>query len=299
MIRFVHIINPVKLSEKSELSIAQPITFQSMLTAKRFTETNVQIVTTQFEEDKTIIPEEFRQLSNLTRSVLDVNAKLAQRKLPLIHDILQKLKETDGDYYIFTNVDIALMPFFYDSIRKITELGHDAVIINRRRLKNTYSKIEELPLMYADPGKSHPGFDCFVFHKSLLDKLILDNICVGISFLEVSLIHNLLAFAEKPLYVPDAHLTFHIGMEVLVPRKQNPFYWHNRTVYFEKIEPLLKSHFDIRKFPYYNESSVKRALKHALNPGLFTNNYFRMEGRNLKRSLKEKLDELRWNFLQK
>jgi len=40
-------------------------------------------------------------------------------------------------------------------------------------------------------------------------------------------------------------------------------------------------------------------LKHALNPGLFTNNYFRMEGRNLKRSLKEKLDELRWNFLQK
>ncbi|MBN9294246.1 MAG: hypothetical protein J0G96_09730 [Flavobacteriia bacterium] len=299
MIRFVHIINPVKLSEKSELSIAQPITFQSMLTAKRFTETNVQIVTTQFEEDKTIIPEGFRQLSNLTRSVLDVNAKLSQRKLPLIHDILQKLKETDGDYYIFTNVDIALMPFFYESVRQITGLGHDAVIINRRRLKNTYSKIEELPLMYADPGKSHPGFDCFIFHKSLLDKLILDNICVGISFLEVSLIHNLLAFAEKPLYVPDAHLTFHIGMEVLVPRKQNPFYWHNRTVYFEKIEPRLKSHFDIRKFPYSNESSVKRALKHTLNPALFTKNYFRMEGRNLKRSLKEKLDELRWNFLQR
>lgn len=270
-----------------------------MLTAKRFSETNVQIVTTQFEEDKTIIPEEFHQLSNLTRSVLDVNTKLSQRKLPLIHDILQKLKETDGDYYIFTNVDIALMPFFYDSVRQIIELGHDAVIINRRRLKNTYSKIEELPLMYADPGKSHPGFDCFIFHKSLLDKLILDNICVGISFLEVSLIHNLLAFAEKPLYVPDAHLTFHIGMEVLVPRKQNPFYWHNRTIYFEKIEPRLKPYFNIQKFPYYNDNFLKRALKHTLNPSLFTKNYFQMEGKNLRRSMKEKLDELRWDFLQK
>jgi hypothetical protein len=149
--------------------------------------------------------------------------------------------------------------------------------------------------MYADLGKSHPGFDCFVFHKDLLHQFILDEICVGISFLEVGLIHNLLAFAKNPLYVPDAHLTFHIGMDVLVPRKQNPFYWHNRTVYFQKIEPLLKDKFLLAKFPYSKEKRIKRALKHALNPSLFTRNYLHLEIKNWK----DRFNEWRWNFLQK
>lgn len=266
-----------------------------MLTAKDFGSVNVQIVTTQYEEDKEIIPTAFHQLSNLTRSVLDVNSNLSKRKLPLIQDILQKLTEIDADYYIFTNVDIAVMPSFYESIQALIHLGHDALIINRRRLKGTYSSVDELPLMYADLGKSHPGFDCFVFHKDLLNQFILDDICVGISFLEVSLIHNILAFAKKPLYVPDAHLTFHIGMDVLVPRKQNPFYWHNRQTYFEKIEPQLKPYFTIGKFPYANEKIILRALKHALNPSLFTKNYVFMEGKKWK----DKFDEWRWNFLQK
>jgi hypothetical protein len=266
-----------------------------MLVAKNFSSSNVQIVTTQFEEDVEIIPKEFKQLSNLTRSVLDVNPKLTHRKLPLIADIFQKLTEVDADYYVFTNVDIALMPSFYDSIQALINLGHDAIIINRRRLKKTYSTVVELPLMYADLGKSHPGFDCFVFHKDLLHQFILDEICVGISFLEVGLIHNLLAFAKNPLYVPDAHLTFHIGMDVLVPRKQNPFYWHNRTVYFQKIEPLLKDKFLLAKFPYSKEKRIKRALKHALNPSLFTRNYLHLEIKNWK----DRFNEWRWNFLQK
>lgn len=300
MSRFVHIINPVKSSEKSELSIVQPITFQSMLTAKEFSNVEVQIVTTQYEEDTSVIPSEFKQLSHLSRSVLDINPSLEKRKLPLIKDVLQKLKEVDGgEYFIYTNVDIAVMPFFYDAIQQMIDREHDAIIINKRRLKSSYSKVEELPLMYADLGKSHPGFDCFVFHKDLLDKFILDDICIGISFLEVSMIHNLLAFAQKPLYIPNAHLTFHIGMDVLVPRKHNPIYWHNRTTYFENIQPQLKPLFDLKKFPYATERMAKRALKHALNPSLFTRNYLSMEVKNWKRSVRDKLNEFRWDFLQK
>lgn len=295
MAHIAHIINPVKLSEKSELSMVQPITFQSMHIAQNFTKLNVQLVTTQYEEDQPIIPDYFHQLSNLERSVLDVNPNLEKRKLPLIHDILQKLKEVDADYFIYTNVDIALMPFFYDSVHEWIEKGHDAIIINRRRLMGNYSSVDELPLMYVDLGKSHPGFDCFVFHKDLLDQLILDDICVGISFLEAALIHNLLAFAQNPLYVPDAHLTFHIGMDVLVPRKQNPFYWHNRKTYFEKISPQLQSKYDLKKFPYSNEKLATRALKHAMNPALFTRDYLKMQ----RKSWKEKLQEWRWDFLQK
>lgn len=297
----VHIINPVKVNEKSDLHYAQPITFETMIRAKNASNhtDKIKLVCTHFEEDKSIVPAEFQSLSNLTRSVLDVNSKLERRKLPLIADILQKIEELDEvSYVIFTNMDIALMPYFYDAVFAYIDKGHDAVVINRRRISGTYRKIEELPLMYADMGKSHPGFDCFVIKKELLQQFVMGNICVGISFLEATLVHNIFSFAKNPLFVPDAHLTFHIGMDVLVPRT-NDFYKHNRKEFFERIEPQLKPHFDLKKFPYGALPLPKRAIKWMLNPSIFTKNYVKMEGKNLWYKTKAQLDEVRWRILQK
>ncbi len=280
---------------------AQPITFESMLAARNFSKykENVCLCTTQFEEDKSIIPAGFIQLSNLNRSVLNVNSELQKRKLPLIYDILQKINEVPScDYCVFTNVDIALMPQFYDAVFQYIEQGHDAVVINRRRLVNKYDKVEQLPLMYSDLGKSHPGFDCFVFKKSLLESFVLDSICVGISFLEATLVHNIFSFAKNPLFVGDAHLTFHIGMDVLVPRNNN-FYKHNRKIFFKKIYPELKPYFLLNKFPYGTLSFPKRMIKWGLNPSLFTLNYLNLEKKDLFQKLKAYLDELRWRILQR
>lgn len=271
------------------------------MNAKQQSKTNalISLYTTQYEEDRSIIPAGFNILSNLERSVLDVNKKLQGKKLPLIGDILSKLKDAEAsDYIIFTNMDIALMPHFYDAVFAYLEKGHDALVINRRRLSHTYSTVEELPLMYSDMGKSHPGFDCFVFKTELLEKFILDDICVGISFLEATLVHNIFSFAENPLYIPDAHLTFHIGMDVLVPRN-NAFYHHNRRCFFDKIQPQLKPHFELKKFPYNSLPMPKRALKWILNPSLFTRNYLQLEGKNLFQRTKARLDEIRWRILQR
>nr|WP_315164614.1 hypothetical protein [uncultured Flavobacterium sp.] len=301
MTHLIHIINPVKVAKNSDLFYAQPITFESILVAKNFSKhkEKITLCTTQFEEDKSIIPEGFIQLSNLDQSVLDVNSELKSRKLPLIKDILNKIKEIGPcDYCIFTNVDIALMPHFYDTVFEYLEKGHDAIVINRRRLSNQYTKVEDLPLMYADLGKSHPGFDCFVFKRSLLDSFILESICVGISFLEVTLVHNLFSFAKKPLYIPDAHLTFHIGMDVLVPRKNN-FYYHNRSVFFETIYPKLKPYFLLKKFPYGTLNFPNRMIKWLLNPSLFTLNYLSLEKKNIFQIVKAYLDEIRWRILQR
>lgn len=301
MIRVAHIINPVKVNEKSDLNVAQPITFETMVRAKRNSSFQDQIglYTTQYEEDKVIIPDGFQVLSNLHRSVLDVNPKLEKRKLPLIADILEKTKEIDQpDYVIFTNMDIALMPYFYDAVFAYLDQGHDALVINRRRISHAYKSVEELPLMYADMGKSHPGFDCFVIKTELLDKFILGNVCVGISFLEAALVHNIFSFAKNPLYVPDAHLTFHIGMDVLVPRN-NVFYDHNRSEFFNNIYPQLKQHFDLKKFPYGTLPLPKRAIKWMLNPSVFTRNYLNLEGKNIWQKTKARLDEIRWRILQK
>lgn len=259
----------------------------------------VLLYTTQFEEDKEIIPSGFSALPNLERSVLDVNTELKGRKLPLIADILKALQEnSNADYFIYTNVDIGLMPHFYNYVAQKIAGGHDALVINRRRLNAQYTQVRELPEIYADLGASHPGFDCFVFRRSLLEKFVLGDICVGVSFIGVALAHNIFSLAEKPLFVPDQHLTFHIGVDVLVPRS-NAFYKHNRGEFFTKVQAALKPFFKLEKFPYAALPFPKRALKWMLNPSLFTKNYLELEGKSFLQKCKTRLDEIRWRILQK
>ena len=272
-----------------------------MVAAKNFSTQSHQILqcTTQFEEDLEIIPDYFFKLSNLEKSVLDVNPLLKSKKLPLIKDVLNKIYEIDNcDYCIFSNVDIALMPHFYDYVFQSIDKGHDAIVINRRRLTSDYKSIDELSFMYSDLGKSHPGFDCFIFKKELLDFFILDDICVGISFLEAALIHNIFSFAKNPLYIPDAHLTFHLGMDVLVERN-NAFYGHNRKVFFKIIYPKIRHLFSLKKFPYGALSLPNRMIKWLLNPSLFSLNYLNLEKKNVFQKLKAYMDELRWRILQR
>tara|TARA_B110000495_G_C23025437_1_gene609263 strand:- start:244 stop:1203 length:960 start_codon:yes stop_codon:yes gene_type:complete len=317
--KIAHIINPVKVNQISDLFMAQPITFQSMLNAKNnaANRTCVKLYTTQFEEDIEIIPEGFTILPNLKRSVLDVNATLENRKLPLIKDILASLfQASTADYFIYTNADIGLMPNFYTEVFNIIEANNcDAIIINRRRLKTIYTSTKELEHIYKDKGKSHPGFDCFVFKRSLLAKFILDEICVGIPFLGVSLAYNIFSFAENPIYIPDEHLTFHIGVDVL-PERNNEFYKHNFNSFFHKIKPVLRNKFDLKKFPYANKHWITQFFKFGLNPSLSTRDFLEMkflavfktkdnlpEARYTTKDglfkFKRFLNELRWHLLEK
>ena len=300
--KLLHLVNPVKVTKSHELYTAQPITFASMLNAKNFTKnTGIEIVLacTQYSEDKEIIPDYIHQLSNLNRSVTDCNSALSGRKLPLLKDILSKSKEIENvDYIIYTNVDIGLMPYFYEAVASYIKKGNDAVIINKRRLTSRFNQVEQLPEIYANLGKSHPGFDCFVFKADLLEKLVLDNICVGVPFSGVSLLHNLVALSENPLILTDSHLTFHIGMNVLGFEK-DAYYQHNKAAFFKKIHPTLKSKYNLKKFPYRTESILKRSVKWILNPSIFTSDYLTLSGKSSIQKMKLKLDEIRWRILQR
>lgn len=261
---------------------AQPITFASMQGARDKAGQKgmrVDLCTTQYPEDRTIIPSYFQILPDLERSVLNVRSFQRPRKLPLIGDILHRLfTHTDAPYLIFTNVDIGLQPNFYLRIAELIEAGHDALIINRRRLPDHYSSLADLPAIYADPGLPHPGFDCFVFHRDLFPKFRLDDICVGIPFIGVTLAHHLFAFAESPRLIDDEHLTFHIGLEVMPPRDRE-YYWHNRNNFRRIRDEHLWPHFDIRKFPYADRPLLDRYWHWARNPSLFTGMNFRLEWR--------------------
>jgi hypothetical protein len=299
-VKLAHIINPVKVPATSELFVAQPITFESIRAAKAFTKNiDVELYTVCYPEDKEIIPSFFTQLPELTRSVLDFGKFSKPKKLPLINDVLQAVyKASDAEYLIYTNMDISLMPQFYEVAGGMLKESHDALLINRRGLSTKYKSVDELPAMYSDLGVPHPGFDCFVFKRELLNKFILENICIGVAFIEVTMVHNLIAFAENLKVVEDGHLTFHIGTEVMPPL-DSEFYSYNRNEYEQKIYPRLKPLLDIRKFPYSQLPLYKRMLKWVLNPVFRTHQVSEMEGKSLGRRLKFKIDGLRFSLLNR
>ncbi|MGE0636225.1 MAG: hypothetical protein AB7G44_02360 [Bacteroidia bacterium] len=295
MISIAHIINPVKAKHGSELSIAQPIVFEAMRKAKAFaTDVDVKLFSAQYAEDAEIIPEYFQKTTNLENAVV-INGK---KKLPLIKDILQRLFEnSNSEYLIYTNTDIIVLPQFYETLARIIEQGYDAFIINRRRIPKVYNSVNDLPFIYSDIGKSHPGFDCFVFKRELFPKFILGEICVGIPFVEATLMHNLFAHAEKCKLFDGLHLTAHIGMDVM-PKRDGDYYHHNRQE-FEKIKKELQPLLSLKKMPYAEYSFPARILKKALNPAVFTMMNLELEKKSAGEKISFLWNELRFRLLKK
>lgn len=216
--KLAHIINPVAVQESSDLFIAQPITFETMKFAQKIARdcsVDVSLYSSQFSEDNAVVPQGFLKTPDLERSCLDFGNFTISRKLPLIQDILDRLdKETDAEYLIYTNVDIALMPNFYVSVKKIIDRGYDAFIINRRTISKTHTKVEDIPLMYAELGEIHPGHDCFIFKKSAYKKYKFYHEIIGTPPIGKALAINLISNSEKFKEFKDLHLTFHLGADM-------------------------------------------------------------------------------------
>jgi hypothetical protein len=212
---FLHIINPVIVGSDSDLHAAQPITFKTMESAKSYAELagiKIAQVAAFYPEDASLIPDSFERCPPLTRSCLDFGSFTSRKKLPLLGDILSAAYDhSDAEYIIYTNVDIALMPHFYVTAKKLLEEGHDVISIFRRTLDSSYTGIDNIPLMYSELGEDHPGSDCFIIKRELVDKLDLQNVVIGSQFVAFALRANLHSFATKIEYVRRSNMTFHIG----------------------------------------------------------------------------------------
>lgn len=213
--KFAHIINPVIVPKGSDLHRAQPITFETMKTAQEFAGLKgieVEQYTACFKEDQPLTPNNMKQTKLLDRSILDYGKFSKQKKLPMLQDILQRVyEESNAEYVIYTNVDIALMPHFYLSAEQIMKEGYDVVNIFRRTLGDHYQGVDEVPGMYTDLGSDHPGTDCFIIKRDLIPKLDLQNVVIGAEFVAFSLRVNLHIFANKIKEFNRLHMTFHIG----------------------------------------------------------------------------------------
>ena len=269
-IRLAHIINPFLAPPDSDLLIAQPITFESMRRARDQAkgQVDVELLCVHFPEDLASVPGGFKSCPPLNRSVMDIKNFRKPIKLPLISDILDNLFEhSDADYLIYSNVDIGLQPHFYLEVSQLIENGHDALIINRRRIKDVYDSIDQLEDMYREKGKSHPGFDCFVFHRDLYPKFELAEICIGVPFIGIAMAQNIFALSKNYKLVDDAFLTFHKGMKIFQKRAPSEFFNYNRKQFW-KVMNQLEPYQDISKLPYASSSFFYRLFKWAIHPSI-------------------------------
>ena len=114
------------------------------------------------------------------------------------------------------------MPHFYFSLKHYIDEGrYDFINVCRRTLSSKYDSTNRLGAMYSDIGEKHPGTDCFVFKRALIDKFEFENIVFGAYFVAFSIRLNLLAFSEKTLEIPNQHLTFHIGDDRIWSNQMN------------------------------------------------------------------------------
>jgi hypothetical protein len=187
-----------------------------------------------------------------------------KKKLPLIADILKCLERSGADYFIYTNMDIALRPYFYSAVaRIIAHCGNEALIINRRRLPEALIDVPEK--IIETKGEKHPGYDCFVFHRSLLEKLDLGNTAVGVPGIGFHFAHALFLATAKCEVLTEEDLTYHLGMEIVKP-------WAEQEVeqyQFNGIRKFLRKHkkdFSVSHFPGYHLPFFKRHRYWLMSP---------------------------------
>jgi hypothetical protein len=266
-----------------DLGRAQPLTLESMRVAQRLAqpEVSVELFTAQLPEDRAAVPDDFSPTPDLTRTLPDVATFGDRRPLPLLADILERLyNATDAEYLIYTNLDIVLAPHFYLSAARYIQQGYDALIINRRRISENYFKPEDLPLVWTQIGKPHPGFDCFVFHRGIFPRLQLFDVAIGLQFSTIGLGYCLWTFAHRFRLLDEEFLTQHVGMEVMGPR--DPEYYRHSRDQFRKTLSAIGPHLSIEKFPYSDRPLFQRYWHWAANPNFSVGLAARLELKNLK-----------------
>ena len=270
MTKLVHILNPVSRPRSDTLGYAQEISFLGIREACKLIPRDLQVLyaATYYKDEQIELPSFFENQFLLKRSVYDMGDFPVYRRLPLIADIMSFARTIQADYYLYTNIDIALQPHFYSFIWPYLSNGYEGLIINRRRIPQLRGSYSELSAYSTRRGRPHPGFDCFLMSASVVDQLVLGEICVGVPFVGVAMAHNIFAYARPWKLFAYEDLSFHIGMEIYKPQLHS-YYWHNRREFFKKVRPSLWPFLSSDEMPYGRRPWWERYWYWGMNPSLF------------------------------
>lgn len=266
---FCHIINPFPCPETSEHGIASKITYESLRIAvedahKQGIEVEVHAVV--LPGDEVAIKPPAKLAGHLARTVQDIRPMSPRRPLPLISDILTTgAGATHCDYLIFTNMDIAVQPDFYSQLHEIIEKRFEPgtpFTVYRRNISSHYTRIEQLPEMYRQPGQVAYGYDCFVFPRSYVPQLDLGNCCIGAAYFDYLLFIALDAVSGfRAKRINDRALTFHLGNDIAWS-SQIDYIEHNLAESLRAIQRMHK-HFDVPVDSNFARMEHSQFLPHA------------------------------------
>ena len=238
--RIRHVINTVGPNAPDRLLIPQRLTLDSIERARSITDPkiSVDVVSVSFPDELTPRPWLTRG-PDLQRSVLDLGDFPDAPALPLLADLLAAFgSDDDWDIGIFTNLDIAVQPLFYELVAEIADEGYDAFTINRRTV-DPMSSDAGLARIGAQSGGPHPGHDCFVFTPAVLAQIDVGEIVVGARFIGRALRTNLILAAERCHTFTELHATFHLGDDrSWAGPKAQPLTAHNRDAFHDVLDRL-------------------------------------------------------------
>eukprot|EP00656_Telonema_subtile_P012885 TRINITY_DN16527_c0_g1_i1.p1 TRINITY_DN16527_c0_g1~~TRINITY_DN16527_c0_g1_i1.p1 ORF type:complete len:307 (+),score=32.20 TRINITY_DN16527_c0_g1_i1:93-1013(+) len=217
-LRIAHVVALYRGSAP-KFAAEQQLTIESMRrAARRSTNVSVELCCTMLQIEQVPTPEGFRRLAYLNRSTTTLYKQLQPpRNLPFLADILWRLHDSiDAEYLIYTNADIALQAHFYAFVASTIADGYDAFVINRRDIPETVDNkrladASNIDLAYKQRGRPHPGWDCFVFKRSLFPELNLGLVFLGFPPVGAVLSGELNRVAHRYKEFKEEHVTFHLG----------------------------------------------------------------------------------------
>jgi hypothetical protein len=240
-----HAVNVFSAHPESQHVLAQAVTLETIQRAKDAAKNagiDVEVVAVCYEEDRHLVQEPWTIGVLPNRSILDFGTFAKPRRYPLLGDILIAAQAAGrGRFLTYSNIDIAVQPQFYVRLAEIVQRGGatNGVVINRRTI-GAYGSISALEAMYADPGKQHPGYDCWTFPREWVSRMVLGSVCVGHFWFDLLLLANVsLLGGNRLLVLKDQQWTFHIGDDV-VWNQQSDYSEHNRLESLKAVQELAR-----------------------------------------------------------
>jgi len=226
--RIAHAVNLFG-TDDPEHSLAQELTVQAMVDAKQYAareNLEVELVSVQAEGEACPVPSDFISTPNLERTIHDF-CQIQSPPFPLIGDIFDRLfAASEADLLIYSNIDIIPQPYFYSFIARYmaAELENDGMKAVEIRRRTVYGNVQgkaisgeteitkdHLPLLLAERGESHLGFDCFVFHRSIYSGFVWKPVCIGSPMVGRAIMLNLIVAGGGCGSLRDVNLTQHLG----------------------------------------------------------------------------------------
>lgn len=204
---------------------------------------DVKLYAVNYPEDDEIIPEYFIKLPHLKESTLSKFPEIAgKRKLPIIQEMFDSiLYNSDADYIIFTNSDIGVQKNFYTKINEfINKDNLKSFVINRRdnipKFKDEKRLTEkDLDFIYNEKGEIHSGKDCFIMHRTILEKINMNLMFTGYPPWGYKL-HNCIEKIDKKTYLyKNEYLTFHLGCDREWNKNAENALWLKNTELSKKV----------------------------------------------------------------